>query len=104
MDAALRSAVDQCEHMPAALVRRRDQMVGLPRVLHDIRDARVFADRENLAPRLAAVGGFEEPAIAARTPERTLGGDVDDIRITGVDQNLADVFGLLEANICPRPT
>src|SRR5207244_9479469 len=63
--------------------------------------AGVVADRERLLPILTAVGALVEPAVAAGSPERPLGGHVDDVRVPRVDDDLADMLGLLEAHLLP---
>src|SRR5207253_7121363 len=65
-------------------------------------DAGVFADVEDLLPELAAVGGLVEAAVATGRPERALRGDVDDIAVARIDDDLADVLGFGEADVLPR--
>src|SRR6185436_18710065 len=84
-----------------ALVRRGVEDVGVARVHHDLGDAGVLADEEHGVPRLAAVGGLVEPALAAGLPERALGGHVHHARIPRVDDDPADVLGALEAHVLP---
>src|SRR5262249_5322908 len=99
---AFRPAVDERPDVPAALVGGRDQYVGVARVLHHVGDAGVLADLQHALPRLAAVGGLVPAAVAARPPQRPLGGDVDHVRVARVDEDLADVLGLLQADLLPR--
>ena len=101
VECALRTAVDQCPDMPAALVGGGHQHVGIARIEDHVGDAGVVADREHLLPVLTAVGGLVEPAVAAGSPERPLGGHVDDVRVPWVDDDLADMLGLLEAHLLP---
>ena len=54
-----------------------------------------------LLPGLAAVGRLVEAALAAGGPERSLRGDVDDVRVARIDDDLGDVLGLLEAHVRP---
>src|SRR5262249_62116838 len=54
-------------------------------------------------PRLAAVGGLVESAIAPRSPERPLRRDVDRVRVPRINNDLADVLRVLQADVLPRP-
>ena len=99
---ALGSAVDQRPGVTAALMRHRQQHVGVGRIHRDIADAGVLADLEDLRPVLAAVDRLVEPAVAARRPQRTVGGREHDVRIARIDDDAADVLGGLEAQIPPR--
>ena len=101
VDGALRAAVDQRPDVPAALVGGGEQHVGVARIEDDVGDAGVLADGQHLLPGLAAVGGLVQAAVAARPPERSLGGDVDDVGVARVDDDLADVLGLLQAHVLP---
>ena len=53
-------------------------------------------------PRRAAVGRLVEPALAAGRPQRPLRGDVDDVRVARIDQDLADVLGRRQPHALPR--
>ena len=101
-DAAFRPAADHLADRPPPLVRRREQDVRVLRVEHDVADARVRADRQDRRPRRAAVGRLVQAALAARRPERALRGDVDDVRVARIDQDLADVLRGLQAHALPR--
>src|SRR5262249_6728781 len=46
-------------------------------------------------------GRLEQAAVAAGAPQRPLGGDVDDVGVARVDQDFADVLGVLEADVLP---
>src|SRR5262249_31639420 len=101
VERALRPAVDERPDVPAALVGGGDQDVRVARVYHHVGDAGVLADRQDVLPGLAAVGGLEQAAVAARPPERPLGGDVDDVRVARVEDDAGDVLRLLEAEVLP---
>src|SRR5262249_53755864 len=100
-DGGLGAAVDQCEDVPAALVRRGEQHVGVTRVEDDVVDPRVLADVQNAIPALSAGGGLVQPAVAAGPPQRPLGGDVDGVAVARVDDDLADVLRLLQPDLLP---
>ncbi len=87
--------------MPAALVGRGQQDIGITRVEHHIGDAGVLADGQDSLPGLAAVGGFVQAAIAARPPERTLGRHVDSVRIAGIEDDAGDVLRLFQPHVLP---
>src|SRR6185436_13338072 len=53
-----------------ALQRRRVEDVGVRRIHHELREARVLADLFGVRPCLAAVGGLVEATLAARRPQR----------------------------------
>src|SRR5262249_59115205 len=67
-----------------------------------IGDGGVVADIEDLLPELAAVGGLVETAVAAGRPERPLGGDIDNVAVARIDDDLADVLRPREADVLPR--
>src|SRR5262249_15432864 len=84
-----------------ALVRRGVEHVRIPRVECEIGYARLVRDLEDLLPRLTAVRGLVQAAVAAVVPQRALRRDVDDRGIAGVDDDLADVLRFLEADLVP---
>ena len=102
MDGALRAAIDEGEEGTAALIRRRDHDVRVPRIDDHVSHAGVLADLEDLLPRLAAVGRFVKTAISTRRPERPLRGHVDDVAVFRMNDDAPDVFGVLEAHVLPR--
>src|SRR5262249_55124394 len=102
MDRALGPAVDEGGKRSAALIRRRDDDVGVARVEDDVADTGVLGDLQHLVPGLAAVGRLVEAAIAAGRPERSLCGDVHRIAILRIDDDAPDVFGGFQADVGPR--
>ena len=101
VDARFGAAADERGDAAAALIGGGVDDVGIGGVELGRSDARVFGDREDEGPGLAAVGGLVEAALAARGPERALGRDVNDVGIARVDQDPADVLGLGEAHVGP---
>ncbi len=87
---AFRPAVNQRPRVPAPLVRRGEQHVGIERIHDHVADAGVLADVEDLVPRRAAVGGLVEAAIAAGAPQRPVGRDENDLRIARIDHDAAE--------------
>src|SRR5205814_4817 len=87
MDRALRTAVDHGEKLAAALIRGRDDDVGIARIDHDVADASVLRNLQHLAPRLAAIGRLVESPIPAWRPERSLCGDIHGIVVLRIDDD-----------------
>ena len=87
--------------MPPPLIGRSQQPVRIAGIDGDIGNAGVLADGENVLPRFSAVGGLENPAIAARRPQRTLRRHVDHVRIPRVDHDSGDVLRILQPQIPP---
>ena len=87
--------------MPAPLVGRGEDDVRVARVEHDVADARVLADRQDRTPGGPAVGRLVESALAALGKERPLRRHVHDVRVAGVDDDVADVLRGLEAHALP---
>src|SRR5207248_9178659 len=101
VDGTFGAAVDERPDVPAALVAGGEEHVRVARVHDHVGDAGVLADRESFLPGLAGVGGLVKAAVAARSPQRPLGGDVDRVGVPRVDDDLADVLGRLEAHVFP---
>ena len=99
VDARLRSAVEQHPHVPASLVGGRVQHVGVARVEVYVGHSGVLADREHLLPRLPAVGGLVQSAVAAGRPQGALGRHVHHVRVARVDEDLGDVLRVLEPHL-----
>src|SRR5678815_5152310 len=83
------------------LIRAREQNLGVLGIENDVADARVVVDEERPGPGGAAVGGLVDATIAALAEERALRRDIHRIGIARVDDDFADVLGLLEAGALP---
>ena len=101
VQAGLGAAIDQREDVPPALVGGGDEGVGVAGVHDHVRDAGVFGDRQDGAPRLPAVRRLVEAPVAAGRPQGPLGGHVHDVRVLRVDEDLADVLRGLEPHVLP---
>ncbi len=101
VDARPGAAVDEREDVAPALVGSGHQGVRVAGVHDDVGDAGVLVDRQHGIPGLPAVRRLVEAAVAAGAPERALRGDVDDVRVLRVDEDLADVLGGLQADVLP---
>ena len=64
-------------------------------------DASVRIEVKNLVPGFAAVGRLEKPALFISSPESSQRSDINDVRILGVNENLANLVGLLESHVLP---
>ena len=95
-------AVDHRPLVPAALPRRRIHHVRIAGVEVDLVDAGVLVDFEDALPRLAAVRGAVEPALAALGPQRPLRRDEDLARVVGVHRDHADVPRRLQSHVRER--
>ena len=104
MDRALRTAIDQREEVTAALISGCDDHVGIPRIDNHIGHPRVLRDSEDLRPRVPPVSRLVEAAVAARRPQRALGGHVHRVGVFRIDDDAADVLGAFEPDVRPRPS
>ena len=78
-----------------------DPRVG--RVGGDVHRAGLVVDLQHVRPGRAAVGGAEDAALRSGLEEVAHGRDEDGVGIGGVDPHLADVAGVLETKVTPRP-
>src|ERR1017187_12607 len=62
---------------------------------------RTIRSGEHFAPGLAAVAGLVNAAFVVIVPQVAGGACVYDVAVLGIDQNLGDVFGILEAGVLP---
>ncbi len=99
---AARSAGREEIRAAPELPRRGEQDVGRPRHQDHVRASRGLVDGQDLLPRRAAVGGLEEAALRVRAPEVAQSRHVHGVRIQGIDDDLADALGILEAHPLPR--
>ncbi len=56
---------------------------------------------QHLPPGLSAIAGLVNAALVVVVPQVSCGTRVDDVAVFGIDQNLRDVFGILEAGVLP---
>src|SRR5688500_7226491 len=77
--------------------------IGVRWIEFEIGDAGVLVDRERLGPGGAAVGRAIDAALSARGPQRPFRGNESHITVARIDQDAADVFGLLQPHALPRP-
>ena len=101
VDARLRAAGKERPGVPPPLVSRGIHHVRVRRVELHVGDAGVLIDFQHLNPGRAAVGGFVEPTMTTRRPQRALRGNEHNVAVARVHENLADVFGSLESHLLP---
>ena len=87
--------------MTSPLVRRRVNNIWIRGVNRHIRHAGVFADGQHGLPCLPTVSGFVQPAIPARSPQRTLRRHINNFAVARVNHNATNMFGLLQPKILP---
>jgi hypothetical protein len=61
----------------------------------------VYSPRQDPLPGGPGVAGPVQATIAAARPQRPLGGDVDHVRVARVDNDHADVLGVLQPQVFP---
>src|SRR6476660_7969032 len=88
--------------MPATLIRGGIDRVLILRVNGDVSDASVLTNVQDIFPGLPAICCLEESAFATWSPQRTLRGYVNNVRVFWIDRDSADVFGCFKTNIFPR--
>ncbi len=99
--AAFGAAAEEAPGPPLALKSGGVQQVGVTRIHRQVDDAGQRADVQHQVPALSAVGALVHAAFLVRSPQRTPTGDVHDVRMFGMDQDTADVAGLLEPFVLP---
>src|SRR5579859_632238 len=87
--------------MAAALVSSGIHHIGFYRINGYIYHAGVFADMKHVLPGFAAVVGLVDAAVASRPPKRTFSGDENNIAVTRVNCDAADMLGFLQAHVRP---
>ena len=102
VDGRFGAAAHERSHGAPALIRGGIQDVRVRRVHLGRRHARVLRDLERDHPRLPAVSGLVEAALAARRPQRPLRGGIHDERVARIDQDAGDVLRVLEPHVRPR--
>src|SRR5262249_15291051 len=89
--AAGTAAVDAARRSPPLTHRRIDRL-RIARRHREIVRAGFIVDEQHSLPRLAAVGGLVDSAIAAGPEERTRRRDEDVVVVRRVDEDAPDVF------------
>src|SRR5579872_1724673 len=102
VDAAAGSAAVESPRSALALIHRSEEDVRILRIHDDVGRARVLVDEEAPGPRPPSVRRAEHTPLGVRSPQMTGRGDVDDLRVGGMDDDAADVAGVLEARRGPR--
>ena len=80
---------------------RGENDVGRGRVAREVDGAAVLADEQGSLPRRAAIFGAVNAALGIRVERVTHRGDEHDVGVTRIDEDRADVPGLLKADRRP---
>src|SRR5688572_7700747 len=99
-----RSARDEAAGAALALPRRGDEHVRIAWIELHVVHAGPVVYVEDSSPRRAAIRRFVQATLATLAPERTLRRDVHNVGVAGVDEDAADMFAFLEADVLPRAT
>ena len=102
VEVVARLAVDEGPGPAVGLVGLGDDDVEVARVDDEVADAAVV-EGPGALPGLAAVGRLVEAALAIHgvVVELAFRGDVDDVRVLGVDLDLVDEIALFEPDVRP---
>src|SRR5204862_4044963 len=84
-----------------ALPQGGQESVRLGRVYDEVDDAGAVVLVQDLVPGLAAVARLVDAAVLVGAVQAAEGADVDGVRVLRVDDDLADLVGLLEADVRP---
>ena len=68
---------------------------------HHVDPARVFVFTQNFRPRFAAVGGPKDSALLIWTERVSESSDQDDVRVSWIDNQRADLAAVFESDIFP---
>ena len=104
IDGAARSALGVEPGRSGSVPAGRVEGVGIGRIEDDLGDADVaLADlhSERFGPRRSAVGCFVQTALGACGIKPTEGGDVDGVGISRMDDDAADVEGIIQSHVFP---
>ena len=96
-------AADHGVRGAAHFIHRGKHDLRIVRVGFEIGGAGLVVHVKNILPGLAAVGGVEYAAFFVGTKRVAHGGDVDVVRIGGIDDDRGDVLRILEPDVGPRP-
>ncbi len=103
VEAAARTAARQAPRRPLRLPRGRVQHLRVHRIHHQVDDAGLVVDEQNLAPRLAAIGGLEDAAVRAGDEHVAHRRSVGHVRVLRIDHDIADRVRVAEPGVLPRP-
>src|SRR5205823_7875665 len=87
VEAAIRAAPVKTKCRATPLISGSNQCARTFMVQRNISYTGIFVDEQDLAPGLAAVSGFVNPALLRRAPQPSDGRNINDVRIAGMDQD-----------------
>ena len=102
VDSRAGAAPEEGPHPATALVGGRHDGVGIVGGEDGAGHTGVVVYVEDPLPGVPTVNRLVQTAFTAGRPQRALGGHVDDLAVSRVDQDVADVLGPLEADAAPR--
>ena len=78
--------------VPAALVGRSEQNIGVARIQVHFVESRVLRHVQHPPPGRSSVGGFVDSTLATAAPEGAVGCDPNDVGVFGMHRNHSNVF------------
>ena len=102
VDARAGAAAHEGPHVAATLIGGGVDRVGIVGGENGAGDTGVIVRFQADLPAGTTVSGREQAAFAARRPQRTLRRDMNGAAVTGVDEDVGDVFGGVQAHVVPR--
>src|SRR2546422_10960557 len=84
-----------------AFPHRGEQDMRILRIENNVDSAGAVIEIENFFPRFAAIARAEDAALRVGAVGMAEGSDEGDIRIRGMDDDGADVAGVLQADVVP---
>src|SRR5712664_4832056 len=102
VEAVLGAAAIERPGSAIALPHGGEQNVGIAGIENDVNAAGAVVEIENFFPVLAAVAGTEDAAFGVRAVGMAESGDEYDVWIRGMNDEFADVPGVLQSDIGPN--
>src|SRR6266850_468037 len=101
VEAVLGAATIERPRSAIALPHGGEKYVGIAGIENDVNAAGAVVEIQNFFPGLAAVASSEDPAFGVRAVGMAESGDEYDVWIRGMDDEFADVPGVLQSDIGP---
>ena len=95
------TAADKVEWGSAAAPSGREEIVRVLRVALYVDDSGVLIDIQNVLPGLAAIDAAVHAALGVWPPKSAEGAYEDDVWVSGIDVDFADVARLSEPHVLP---
>src|SRR6266700_2455203 len=101
VEAVLVAATVERPRSAVAFPHRSKENVGILRIKNDVDAAGAVAQVENFLPGFAAIAGAENAALGVFAVGMAESGDEHDVGICGMDDELADVTRVFQAEVVP---